>query len=56
MQLGADALDLDELKGVLPRRRNHEWVVGGTARRVRARVIRCLDGGSLTLSAWLPLP
>jgi hypothetical protein len=37
MQLGADALDLDELKGALPRRRNHEWVVGGTARRSQGR-------------------
>ena len=54
MQLGADVLDLDELKGVLPRRRNLEWVVDGTARRVRTGMIRCLDGLSLTLLEPLP--
>ena len=37
MQLGADVLDLDELKGALPRHRNLEWVVDGTARRVRTK-------------------
>jgi len=30
MQIGADVLDLDELKGALPRHRNLEWVVDGT--------------------------
>ena len=37
MQFGADVLDLDELKGALPRRRSLEWVVDGTDRRVRTK-------------------
>jgi hypothetical protein len=50
MQLGADVLDLDELKGALPRRRNLEWVVDDTARRVRTKDDFAVSMGvSLTL-------
>jgi hypothetical protein len=54
MQLGADVLDLGGLKGALPRHRNLERVVDGAVRRVRTRMIRWLDGASLTLLEPLP--
>src|SRR5271156_2070117 len=52
MQLGADVLDLDELKGALPRHRNLEWVVDGTARRVRTKDDSLSRWGS-HLRCWL---
>ena len=53
MQPGADVLDLDELKGALPRRRNLGWVVGGTVRRVRTKDDSLSRWGGVTYVAGI---